>query len=450
MIFSKISSFFSPKKQTVDVAIPWLLALRWGEILCQVLLTLSVILLMDIQVPVLFVALIILVEAGANIHLYLRYKASKFISNHFIVGILLLDTIFLTFLLYVTGGVMNPFVFLYLVHIVLGAIILQEVCSWLITITALLCYGLLFCFPPPVITDLSGTVQLGDIGDLAGCHLIGGVTGSFQLHLQGMWVAFVITAIFIVFFISKIQKALAEHRSTLESLAKEKIRNEKLSSLTTLAAGAAHELSTPLSTVAIISNEMIYALKAQGSSTELLDDACLIRKQVAACKEILYQMSAGAGEHLGEELQRYSVQEVVAHILQDINEEQKRHIRVDIGDNIGTIRIPLRSLCRTVKGLLLNGVEASGGASEVTMYWYISGDTLCVKIVDQGVGIQEDTIELVTTPFFTTKESGLGLGLFLARTLADQFRGTLEISSVPGQGTTVTMALPLDLLAHKL
>ncbi len=446
MILSKIRSFFSLRKETVDVAVPWLLVLRWGEILCLLLLTVAVILSMDIQVPVFLVALILLFEGGSNLYLHFRQKRNEPISNQMIVTILLLDTIFLTILLYVTGGAMNPFVFLYFLHIVLGAIILPAICSWLITITTLLCYGLLFYFPPPVITDLSGAAKLSD---LTGCHIIGGITGSFQLHLQGMWVAFVITAFFVVFFVSKIQESLAEHRTTLLTLEKEKTQNEKLSSLATLAAGAAHELSTPLSTVAIVSNEMIHALKGQDSSAELLEDAHLIRKQIADCKEILYQMAAGAGEHLGEGMKRYSVEEVIEQILQEINEEQRRRIRVNIEMNIGTINIPFRSLCRTIKGLLHNGLEASGSKSDVAIHLFISSDKLYIKVVDCGVGIKESDKEHVTAPFFTTKESGLGLGLFLAKTLVDQFRGTLDISSEAGRGTTVIMGLSLDLLDHK-
>lgn len=447
MIVPKIRSFFSLGKETVDVAVPWLLALRWGEILCQIFLAVSVVLVMNIQVPVHLIALILLFEGGSNLYLHLRHKANEPISNRIIVIILLLDTILLTLLLYVTGGVMNPFVFLYLLHIVLGAIILQEICSWLITLTTLVCYGLLFYFPHPLIEDLSyashGGVQ-------AGCQLVRGVTGPFQLHLQGMWVAFIITAFFIVFFVSKIQKALAAHRATLLRLEKETIRNENLSSLATLAAGTAHELSTPLSTVAIVSNEMIYALEERGNDAELLEDAYLIRKQVADCKEILYQMSAGAGEHLGEEIQRHSVKEVIFKVLQEIEETQRQRIRVDVGENIGTVRVPFRSLCRTVKGLLVNGLEASGDDSEVAMYWFISGDKLCIQIVDSGDGIHKDKKELVTTPFFTTKKSGLGLGMFLAKTLADQFRGSLEVLSEPGQGTSVKMLLALELLDHRL
>ncbi len=446
MKLSEIKSVFYPEKENADVAIPWLLALRWGEILCQAILIIAVVLLLDIQVPGFLVAFIIFFEVLSNFYLHSRQKANKVISNEVILAMLLLDTIFLTVLLYVTGGVMNPFVFLYLLHIVLGAIILREVCSWTLTITTLLCYGLLFYFPPPVITDLSGAAHLAD---LAECHFIGGLPGSFELHLQGMWVAFVITSFFIVFFVSKIQKALAAHRTILQDLEKEEARNEKLSSLTTLAAGAAHELSTPLSTVAVVSNEMIHTLKEQGSSAELLEDARLIRKQITDCKEILYQMAAGAGEHLGEDIQRYSVKDVVSQILQELSDGQRRRVQVDIAPQIGTIRVPLRSVCRTVKGLLINGLEASDDHSEVVMKWFITGDTLGIKIVDHGLGIEEGDKELVITPFFTTKESGLGLGLFLAKTLAEQFHGSLEIVSEPGQGTTVVMALPCDMLAYE-
>ncbi len=440
----KTSSFlFSPREDTVDVTIPWLLALRWGEMLCQIFLAVVVVLFMGIRISVLLVTLILIFKGSSNLYLHIHQKHNRAIANWIIVLILLLDIVFLTILLYVTGGVMNPFVLLYFIHIISGAIILHELWSWLITIITFFSYGLLYYFPPPVINDFSVASKINNI---AGLHLIGGITGYFQLHLQGMWVAFVITSFFIVFFVSKVKKAFAEHRITLLTLEKEQIRNEKLSSLATLAASAVHELSTPLSTVAVTSNEMIHTLEGKSNNDELLSDAQLIRKQIAACKEILYQMAAGAGEHLGEEKRSCSVEEVVKHILKDFNEEQRQRIRVNIEKGIPAINIPFRSLCRTVKGLLINGIEASENDTEVSIYWFISSGKLYIKIMDQGIGIQENKKTDVTKPFFTTKKSGLGLGLFLAATLADQFKGTLEITSEPNQKTTVMMSLSLDLL----
>ena len=148
MILPRITSFIGrAQKEQVDVTLPWLLALRWAELLCQIVLIVSVWLVMHIEIPLLPVTLIILFEGAGNLFLHLRHHRDLPVTNRMILVILLLDTVFLTGLLQITGGAMNPFVFLYLIHIVTGAIILQEKCSWLITATTLACYALLFYFP---------------------------------------------------------------------------------------------------------------------------------------------------------------------------------------------------------------------------------------------------------------------------------------------------------------
>ncbi len=438
MLLPQIRSFIlDAQKEQVDVTLPWLLALRWGEVLCQIVLIGSVWLVMDIEIPLLPVSVIILFEGASNLYLHLRHRRNAPVSNQMILVILLMDTIFLTGLLHVTGAAMNPFVFLYLIHIVTGAIILKEKCSWLITATTVVCYGLLFYFPPSFISVLSEP------------QLINSLTDSFQLHLKGMGGAFLVTSLFIVFFVSKTQKALTEHRLKVQSLEKEQERNERLASLATFAAGAAHELSTPLSTVAVVSCEMIHALEEHGENTELLDDARLIRRQVADCKEILYQMAAGAGEHLGEEIREFSIQQAVSQILEEIRKEDCRRLRVTIEPEELQITMPFRSLCRTVKGLVINGLEASSPPEEVSMRWFTTSEHLGVEIRDPGTGIDQQVETQVTEPFFTTKDSGLGLGLFLAKSMAEQFDGALTIELQSEQGTRVTLTLALEMIRKK-
>jgi two-component system sensor histidine kinase RegB len=444
MLLPQIKSFIlRSQKEQVDVTLPWLLALRWAEVLCQVVLITSVWLVMDITIPLLPVSAIIIFEGASNLYLHIRHRRNTPVSNQMILVILLLDTVFLTILLRVTGAAMNPFVFLYLIHIVTGAIILQEQCSWLITATTLACYTLLFYFPPSFISALSEP-QIQKAGD--GLHRIDSLTGSFQLHLKGMGAAFVVTAVFIVFFVSKTQKALNEHRCKVRSLEKGRERNERLASLATFAAGAAHELSTPLSTVAVVSCEMIHTLEEREERGELLDDARLIRKQVADCKEILYQMAASAGEHLGEEIRKFSIQQAVGQILEELNEEDRRRVNVIIEAQDLQITMPFRSLCRTVKGLVRNGLEASSPPEEVNMLWFTTPEHLWVEVRDQGTGIDQQTEALVMEPSFTTKDSGLGLGLFLARSMAEQFGGDLTIERQKERGTLVTLTLALHLI----
>jgi two-component system sensor histidine kinase RegB len=442
MLFHIKSIIRGVQEEQIDVALPWLLALRWGGVLCQILLILSVWLVMHIEIPLLSVATIIIFEVAINLYLHLRHRRNTPVSNQTILLILLLDTVFLTELLHITGGAMNPFVFLYLIHLVSGAIILREKCSWLITAITLICYSLLFYFPPDFITALSESEVLKSSTEL---HQIDSLTGSIQLHLKGMGAAFIVTSLFVVFFVSKAQKALTEHRLKIQSLEKAWERNERMAILATFAAGAAHELATPLSTVAVVSCEMIHTLEKQGESGELLDDARLIRGQVAECKEILYQMTAGAGEHLGEEIRKFSIQQVVDQILLEIREEDRKRVRVYIEPKDLRLTMPFRSLCRTIKGLVKNGIEASPPYEEVVMRWFTTPEYLGVEVQDRGTGIEKQMETKVSEPFFSTKDSGLGLGLFLAKSMAEQFGGGLVIESRTKQGTRVTLTLALDM-----
>jgi two-component system sensor histidine kinase RegB len=442
MLFQIRSIIRQVQEEQINVALPWLLVLRWGGVLCQIVLIFSVWLMMHIEIPLLPVAIIIIFEVASNLYLHLKHRHNAPVSNQTILLILLTDTIFLTGLLQITGGAMNPFVFLYLIHIVSGAIILREKCSWLITATTLACYSLLFYFPPAFISALSKPEALVST-DL---QRIDTLTGSFQLHLKGMGGAFIVTSLFVVFFVSKTQKALTEHRLRIQSLEKERGRNDRMATLATFAAGAAHELATPLSTVAVVSCEMIHALQKQGESGELLDDARLIRRQVAECKEILYQMTAGAGEHLGEEVRKFSIQQVVDQILQEIREEDRKRIRVDIEPEDLKITMPFRSLCRTIKGLVKNGLEASPPHEEVIMRWFTTPEHLGVEVQDRGTGIEKKMEGRVSEPFFSTKDSGLGLGLFLAKSMAEQFGGGLIIEPQAEQGTQVTLTLALNMV----
>jgi two-component system sensor histidine kinase RegB len=451
MIFSETRSLVrNAQANQVGVALPWLLVLRWGGIVCQIMLISAARLVVNVEIPLLPVSVIIFFEGASNIYLHFRHRHNEPVSNFTILLILLLDTIILTGLLYVTGGAMNPFVFLYLIHIVTGAIILKERCSWLITAMTLTCYSLLLYFPPPFVTVLTAHPKAVTTAEAQ--QGVASLVNSFQLHTRGMSGAFLLSSIFIVFIVSKIQKALTEQRVKLQALEKERERNKRLASLATFAAGAAHELATPLSTVAVVSCEMIHTMQqcsCRTNSAELMEDARLIRKQVADCKEILYQMNAGAGKHMGEEIRRFSLQQVVNRILEDLGKDQQGRIQVTIEPEELQISMPFRSLCRTVKGLVKNGLEASRPPQKVVMHWFTTAAHLGVEVRDEGTGIAEQAQALVTEPFFTTKDSGLGLGLFLARTMAEQFGGALTIQPYADQGTRVVLTFALDMIGIK-
>ncbi len=445
-------SVWPVKEATANIAFSWLLHLRWGAVLCQAILILLAYSYLEIAIPIIFVSLIIIFEAASNLFFTYLNRSRKVIPEWLFGLIMFLDIILLTALLFYTGGPMNPFTFLYLVHIVLGAVLMRPNWSWSLTVFTILCYGSLFIIDPDVVGQLPFTLP----GDYIGgaeiqetCHPAiaeyTSLSDGMKLHLKGMLLAFAITAFFVVFFVGRIQEALKEHQKTLITLEDERARSEKLASLATLSAGAAHEFSTPLSTIAVAAGEMLHQLKEGKIDQGLVDDAQLIKDQVKNCKNILYQMAADAGEHMGEALEKYSVDHLVKYILNEFSAEDQARTKVENEASEISVMVPFRTLVRTIKGLIKNGFDASEPDASVFLRCFYDESFLYFQVRDQGHGMNEEIMARALEPFFTTKEQGkgLGLGLFLAQNVAEQFGGEVTLSSGELTGTVVTISFAL-------
>jgi two-component system sensor histidine kinase RegB len=430
-----------------EIAFSWLLLLRWGTVACQVLLIAVAFLFLKINIPLAIVSAIILFEGGSNYYFQYRHKRRTAINETLFGLVMFLDIILLSALLYYTGGPMNPFTFLYLVHIVLGAVLMRPAWSWGLTIFTIICYAGLFF---PEVGDTSYPDLVEQTQEI--CHeaVLGQteiLSGSMQLHLQGMWVAFAISSFFIVFFVSRIRQALEQHQLTSVYLREAQMNNERLASLATLAAGAAHEFSTPLSTIAVAAGEMSYSIKSLPESDEqkeLYDDAMLIRSEVDKCKEILFQMAADAGEHMGENFIRVQLDTFVENLLVAFENEYGCQVRWinEVGD--AQLLIPVRTLHRSIKGLLKNGLDASAGSEpDIQLKCSREQDTLILEVADKGEGMTPEAVARATDPFYTSKApgKGLGLGLYLARSVAERLGGLLTIASEQGRGTQVYLQL---------
>jgi two-component system, sensor histidine kinase RegB len=437
---------------TSNIAFSWLLLLRWGAVICQAILIYLASRYLGIAIPIIFVSTIIIFEAASNLFFAFLYKQKRVIPEWFFGLIMVLDILLLTALLFSTGGPMNPFTFLYLVHIVLGAVLMRPYWSWSLTIFTVVCYSLLFIIDKDFFGPLPFILPGGFIGGAefqASCHTLAveytQLSGHMKLHLKGMLLAFAMTSFFIVFFVGRIQRALEVQQQTLVSLEEKRARSEKLASLATLSAGAAHEFSTPLSTIAVAAGEMLHQLKQAQLDQGLIDDAQLIKDQVKTCKNILYQMAADAGEHLGEALEKLTVEQVAAKVLAEFLQEDRERIRTENEAGALALLMPSRTLIRTLKGLIKNGIDASEPGDQVILRCFCDEKFLYFQVADRGAGMDAETIARAAEPFFTTKPQGkgLGLGLFLAQNMAEQFGGTLTISSEIRKGSTVTISLAL-------
>jgi two-component system sensor histidine kinase RegB len=263
-----------------------------------------------------------------------------------------------------------------------------------------------------------------------------------------MWFAFALTATLTAAFVVRLTAAIQRRDREIEAIREHAARSERLAALTTLAAGAAHELGTPLATIAVAAGELERAVSRlpPAHSAPLIDDAKLIRGQLDRCRQILDQMTAAAGEVTGEAPVPIPLRALLAEVRAELAPLDADRLRVHLGVDGGVV-VPHRALARAITNLVRNAFDASTAGSAVDVE--IESDErrlLRVTVTDRGHGMAADVLERATEPFFTTKAAGrgMGMGLFLARALVEQLGGRLLLSSVPGGGTTAILELPAE------
>ncbi len=234
--------------QPVDVS--WLVRLRRAAAVLFLLLALAAGSVFHIPVPPLAVAAVWAVQVGSNVALSLRRRRHRTVRATTVAGLMALDTLLLTVLLAFSGGPSNPFSVLYLVDVALGAVVLTPGLTWALLGLVLLCFGALF-LPAP--WSPGATLDHAEL---------------IRLHLRGMWVAFALAGGMLVAFVLRVRRALAEREAELASERERAVRRDRLASLATLAAGTAHALGSPLSTIAVAAHELERRLQSLPEAAE--------------------------------------------------------------------------------------------------------------------------------------------------------------------------------------
>ncbi len=402
----------------------WFIRLRWSAAIgsCLLLAALGYFGGMTIAIRPLSAILAILIVS--NLYLEKQFRSSGAVSLAALRIALLTDTVLLTAGLAVSGGPANPFSVFYLVHIVVAALILGASWTWAMSAISILLYGLLFFVSGP------------------GQHDHGMHASSF--HLEGMWFAFALTATLIAFFAHRILTALREHELVAAELRLRAARAEQFAALVNLAAGAAHELGTPLGTIAIAAGELKRGLENGRAAHLQADDAALISEQVSRCKEILESMSAKSGEVRGEMPTTFSLEEIGRELLKRTAPMGISSSAFRAFDSSVNLTLPREVLVRSLYNLVRNGVEAGSGAI-VTVTANRREGEIEFRVQDTGSGIPADLLHRIGEPFLTTKPAGkgMGLGVFLVKVFAERFGGSLEYRTAAGEGTTAELRLPL-------
>jgi two-component system sensor histidine kinase RegB len=414
---------------TTRINLSWLVSLRWVSALGQVAMIWFVHAWLDVDLALAPLLLLVAVGMASNAWCMVWLKRAAEVPETVVAGLMALDVLLLTGLFYFSGGASNPFSSIYLVNLALAAVVLRPLWTWALVALSLLCFALLFLIP------LDPAAHAG--------HAMADGSGRLQLHLEGMWVAFALGASFIVYFVHRVTSALAHRERELGEAREARVRAERLASLATLAAGAAHELSTPLAVIAVAARELERALAKLAADEPTRDDARLIREQVERCREILLQMAADAGESTGEDFSAVSIDGLVATALRDLAEVSRVEVEIR-GDDRPELVLPVRAAGQALRALVKNALEASPSSARVTVAASLAVDRWRIEVVDRGDGMAPDVLQRACEPFFTTKSpgKGMGLGLFLARDVIERVGGELRLGSREGQGTTAIVDLP--------
>lgn len=408
----------STEEQAPALTLPSLARLRLGVVLGQAILIAVAAFAAHIELPLKWIALplgLTLLSIAAQPLMGRRLGARN------ALGIALLtDLVSLTAILALSGGPANPFSLLYLVQITLSAIVLSKAWTWSLGALSVAGFGFLFFVHYPVMA-------------LEGHHPMQG----YSAHLYGMWIAFVAAAALITIFIGRVSELLRNHERNLLRLQNQLSRNEKLASIAALAAGAAHELGTPLSTIAVVARELeLYAGKNL-NDLQIVADTKIIRAELERCRRILQGMSAEGAVLLGEAPARVSLSELLRQVAEGF-----QNVKVNVAEELSAV-LPVESTRRALAALVQNAVDASG-EKPVVVESAAGEGRLRFTVRDEGSGMSAETLSHIAEPFYTTKPAGkgMGLGTFLVRVFAGNLGGSLSFDSAPGKGTTVRLELP--------
>ncbi|MEP7116117.1 MAG: ATP-binding protein [Acidobacteriota bacterium] len=402
-------------------ALPWLIRLRVATAVIDLVAVLAVLLLPNADIPLRHAVVFIALSGTANAALALALSRQRSLPAAAVGVSLLLDVALLTELLDLTGGPFNPFAVVYVAHIALAAATAGRGTAWLVGLAATSAYATLLYWH-----TLEGVSVHHRIND-------------FPTHLFTMWVSLGAMVELAAYFAVQASNAL-------EAMRERAARSERVISLTTLAAGAAHELSTPLATIAITAREMERAVSQLAERDDLADDARLIRTEVDRCRHILDQMSGRAGGGAAELPEPLDVRAILDEVQQALPTEQRARVRVEAGTPLPRVHAPRAAFRQTISSLLSNAIDASAAPAPVVVTAEEVAVPRAVRVVvrDRGPGMTPDLLARAGEPFFTTKDAGrgLGLGLFLARVFAERCGGSLTIDSTAG--TAVALELPVS------
>lgn len=405
-----------------------LIQLRWIAVVGQITTVLVVEYWLDVALPLAAMAMVGAALVALNVVSLARLRTRMTATNAELFVALAFDAAALTAQLYLSGGATNPFAFLFLLHVMLSALLLEAWSTWAIVAITVAGFSFLTMNYQPL------ALPEGRGPDL------------FRLHIAGMLVCFMLNAGLLVVFVARISRNLKERDVRLATLRQYAAEEDHIVRMGLLASGAAHELGTPLATIDVILNDWrrMPALTKDPERAAEIDD---MLAEIRRCKSIVSGILLSAGEARGEELQVTTVRGFLRDIVED--RRAARVVgRIDFEDSFGEdVSILSDSALKQVIGNVIdNAIDAS--PEWVGVAARREGSTLKLVVSDSGPGFTAETLSGFGRPYSSTKgRPGGGLGLFLVVNVLRKLGGAATAANRPEGGALVTLTLPLATLS---
>lgn len=378
------------------------------------------------QWPVNYPLVLLVIGCGIAWSLGLLLRQPRETAPRDVLRELVIDGVWLALVVYCSGRSENPFIYYFLVLIAIASTVLRARSAWLFSLTGVAVYTLFLYL------DIKNHFA----------HM----SDDYQFHLLGMWINFCGSSLVTCYFISKLAGSLRSHQAQLSRAREETLQNEQLIGIGTLAASTVHALGTPLSTLTVLLGEMHH----HADTAEKRQDIDLMLTQISRCKNTMKKLSL-----LAEQERNPPQIEPVSQLAEALSEhytivQPVRPPQIICLDSCAKRQVPHSLLLRhALINLIDNAVEAA--RSLVKVEFQGRGALLLITITDDGPGMPQRVLERWGKPQHSSKEAGLGIGVFLANSTIERLGGTVAIGTIDGDTaaaaenaqTRIIVTLPL-------
>lgn len=405
-----------------------LVQLRWIAIAGQVATILFAHWAMGINIPIAAMLLVTMIAAALNIVTFAALRHRKDVAHAELLLALLFDVLLLTAQLYLSGGATNPFISLYLLQVALGAVLLDRWSVWGIVLMSVLCAAMLSVVYRPL-----------GLSDALEGHL-------FDLHIVGTWICLTMIAVLLVLFMGRVNRNLRDREAYLAHLRQQAAEEEHIVRMGLLASGAAHELGTPLSQLAVVLGDWRHMPEIT-NHPPLVEEVVEMQAAVQRCKAIVTGILLSAGEARGEAPEVTNVRDFVDGIASDWRAANPgMPLRCDFGPHDYPRIIADPVIRQAIGNLLDNAREA--GATNIDLLVGRDSQSLNIAVRDNGSGFSPEMLADFGKPYRSSKgKEGRGLGLFLVVNVVRKLGGSVSASNGADGGTLILLRLPLGTVA---